>query len=158
MPEKNRKAIERLIACLDDIVESLEDLSKFALNWKRHPIYPNIPKDIHLSPNIRVWIQISKRGEVMLMSEVFGYIDRIYHPSQKEIVVHNIIREVGEDWERLVEAATQLESIKEWAVRTKQEMNEQVKQMFEEQHEYVELLLTEWVTQKLSSLGEESDF
>ena len=92
------------------------------------------------------------------MSEVFGYIDRIYHPSQKEIVVHNIIREVGEDWERLVEAATQLESIKEWAVRTKQEMNEQVKQMFEEQHEYVELLLTEWVTQKLSSLGEESDF
>ena len=147
-----RKIFEEVI--VDELmwtIDALDDLSKKAKAWSNPPKYPKIPEEIQIAPNSVLLVSVEQSMKSLRLKHKFGKReDVIYHESQALVLARDLLLRVGYEPREAKRIFDAISSIRAWAIQAQNEIEVEIRKMFEEQREEVEFFLAEWSMRRLS--------
>jgi len=147
-----RKIFEEVI--VDELmrtIKALDDLSKKAKDWNNPPKYPKIPEEIQIAPNSVLLVSVEQLTKSLRLKHKFGkHEDVIYHESQALVLVRDLLLRVGYEPREAKRILDAISSIRAWAIQAQNEIEGEIRKMFEEQIGEVEFFLAEWSMRRLS--------
>ena len=147
-----RKVFEAVI--VDELMETskaLNELSKKAKAWHHPPKYPQIPKEIQIAPNAILFVSIAPAdGTLRLKCKFEKREEVIYHESHASVLARDLLLRVGYEPREAKRILDAISSIRAWAIQAQNEIEGEIRKMFEEQIEEVEFFLAEWSMRRLS--------
>jgi len=130
--------------------QAFQELGEFAKSWSTQPQYPSIPGEVQIAKGASLYVLISDNNKPILVCDLDELRHSPGHIESARSIAEDLLLRVEYEPKEVERIFKAIADFKKWALWAKEEIENSIREMMEEQWEYVERLMAEWSVCSLS--------